>query len=138
MVFNYCSIIIPTASSIRFITRFNFQAWHLLGTITLLSTYPLIFLPPIGFIATEHETQATIYYSVFNALFQMGFSMAQINHLAMIPELCSSEDERTSLTLIRNSTTSMANIVAYLIAFIAFSHGKNHTNLDVRGMNKSF
>ena len=68
----------------------------------------------------------------------MGFSMAQINHLAMIPELCSSEDERTSLTLIRNSTTSMANIVAYLIAFIAFSHGKNHTNLDVRGMNKSF
>ena len=68
----------------------------------------------------------------------MGFSMAQTNHLAMIPELSSSEDERTSLTLIRNSMTSMANIVAYLIAFIAFSHGKNQTNLKLGGISKPF
>ena len=118
--------------------EFYFQAWHLLGTISLLSTYPLIFLPPLSFIAKEHETQTTIYYSVFNALFQMGFSMAQTNHLAMIPELSSSEDERTSLTLIRNSMTSMANIVAYLIAFIAFSNGKNQTNLELGMISKSF
>ena len=68
----------------------------------------------------------------------MGYSMAQTNHLAMIPELSSSENERTSLTLIRNSMTSMANILAYLIAFIAFSHGKNQSNLELGGMSKSF
>ena len=53
--------------------------------------------------------------------------MTQIAHLAMIPVLSSSDDERTSLTVIRNSMNAMANILAYVIALISFSYGANQS-----------
>ena len=57
----------------------------------------------------------------------VGFAMTQIAHLAMIPVLSSSDDERTSLTVIRNSMNAMANILAYVIALISFSYGTNQS-----------
>ena len=54
----------------------------------------------------------------------MGFATVQISHLAMIPELSDIDETRTSLTLIRNTMTAFANILAYVAALIVFSSGK--------------
>ena len=56
-------------------------------------------------------------------IFNAGWSTAQTAHLAMIPELASSDDVRESLTLIRNSMTAFANILGYFVALLAFTYG---------------
>ena len=68
--------------------------------------------------------ETTVYYTVITIVYQIGLSTSQISHMAMIPELSTSEEVRASLTLIRNSMTALANILGYLAALIAFSYGK--------------
>ena len=68
----------------------------------------------------ENVVEITVFYSVFFVIYNIGFAMAQTAHLAMIPEMSSSDDTRAGLTLLRNSMTALANILAYLAAFVAF------------------
>ena len=99
------------------------KTWHLMGTLLFLISWPMTFVPPVGFDLFDNLTAITAYYSLLNILHNIGFAMAQNAHLAMIPELSSSDDVRTSLTLVRNSMTSLANIMGYIGALIAFSYG---------------
>ena len=85
--------------------------------------YPFLFIPAIGLNAKDHEIGIIIYYSIFIVIFNAGWSTAQTAHLAMIPELSSSDDVRESLTLIRNSMTAFANILGYVAALLAFTYG---------------
>ena len=57
-------------------------------------------------------------------LANIGAAVLNTSHLAMIPELCDSDEERMSLTLIRNTMINLANILAYIAALIVFSYGK--------------
>ena len=81
-------------------------------------------LPPIGLDKAVHEAEIVVYYSLFNILYNIGYAMANVSHLAMIPELCDADETRTSLTLIRNSMISFVTILANLAALIEFSSGK--------------
>ena len=65
-----------------------------------------------------------VYYSAFWILYNIGFPMSNTSHLAMIPELCDSDETRMSLTLIRNGLVNLTNILAYIAALIVFSSGK--------------
>ena len=99
------------------------KTWHLMGTLLFLISWPMTFVPPVGFDLFDNLTAITAYYSLLNILHNIGFAMAQNAHLAMIPELSLSDDVRTRLTLVRNSMTSLANILGYIGALIAFSYG---------------
>ena len=83
-----------------------------------------IFLPPIGLDMDKHKTEIVVYYSAFWILYNIGFAMSNTNYLAMIPELCDSEEARMSLTLIRNSMVNCTSILAYIAALIVFNSGK--------------
>ena len=83
-----------------------------------------IFLPPVGLATTENDVEIIVYYSVFWILYNMGLATVQVCHLAMIPELSDIDETRTSLTLIRNTMTAFANILAYIAALVVFSSGK--------------
>ena len=85
-----------------------------------------MFLPPIGIATVENDSEitVTVYYSAVWIISNIGFSMAQISHLSMIPELSDSDETRTSLTLIKNTMTAFANILAFVAALMAFSYGK--------------
>ena len=72
----------------------------------------------------EHKTEIVIYYSACWMLLNIGAAMLNTSHLAMIPELCDSDEARMSLTLIRNTMINLANILAYIAALIVFSYGK--------------
>ena len=99
------------------------KTWHLTGTLLLLISWPMTFVPPVGFDLFDNLTAITTYYSLLHVIMNIGFAMAQNAHLAMIPELSLSDDVRTRLTLVRNSMTSLANILGYIGALIAFSYG---------------
>ena len=94
------------------------------GTLFVLLGFSVCFLRVTGFDLSAH---LTAFYTTFEVLYNIGYASAQTSHLAMIPELSPSEELRTSLTLIRNSMTAFANILAYSVALIAFSYGtKNY------------
>ena len=90
----------------------------------MLLGYPFLLIPAIGLNARDHEIEIIIYYSIFIIILNAGWSTAQTAHLAMIPELSSSDDVRESLTLIRNSMTALANIFGYVAALLAFTYGR--------------
>ena len=97
----------------------------MLGTVLLLISDVFMFLPPIGIATVENDSEitVTVYYSAVWIINNIGFSTTQISHLSMIPELADSDETRTSLTLIRNTMTAFANILAFVIAYMAFSYG---------------
>ena len=76
----------------------------------------------------EDKIEIVVYYSAFWILYNIGFPMSNTSHLAMIPELCDSDETRMSLTLIRNCMVNVTNILAYIAALIAFSSGKLRYN----------
>ena len=100
----------------------------MLGTILVLFSNVFMLLPPIGLDIAVHEAEIVVYYSLFWILYNIGYAMANVSHLAMIPELCDSDEARMSLTLIRNSMINLTNILAYIAALIAFSSGKLRYN----------
>ena len=85
-------------------TRYgNRKTWHLIGTACVALTFPFIFMPCINCENSSSIIQM-VYYCGFLIVLQFGWASVQISHLAMIPELVTSEDEHTLLTSIRCAT----------------------------------
>ena len=102
----------------------------------VLFSHVFMLLPPIGLDIAVHEAEIVVYYSLFWILYNIGYAMANVSHLAMIPELCDTDETRTSLTLIRNSMISFVAILANLAALIEFSSGKSIYDLLLRKFGK--
>ena len=92
------------------------KSWHLIGTLCVVISFPFIFLGCIGCSNSGFEFKM-FYFITFAVVFQFGWAATQISHLAMIPELTPSQDERTGLTAIRYSATNISNITVYLLAW---------------------
>ena len=59
----------------------------------------------------SHESAQLVYYAAFVIIFQFGWAAVQISHLAAIPDIAASQNERTGLTAIRYSLTVTSNIM---------------------------
>jgi len=92
------------------------KSWHLIGTLCVVVSFPFIFLGCIGCSNASFITKM-FYFITFVVVFQFGWAATQISHLALIPELTPSQDERTGLTAIRYSATVVSNITVYLLAW---------------------
>ena len=88
----------------------------MIGTICVVISFPFIFLGCIG-CSNAGLISKMFYFIMLVVVFQFGWAATQISHLAMIPELTPSQDERTGLTAIRYSATVMSNIAVYLLAW---------------------
>jgi len=73
------------------------KAWHLIGTILVMISFPFIFGKIVG-IEDPSLTTQMVYYTIFVILFQVGWAAVQISHLSIIPDITKHEMERTSLT----------------------------------------
>ena len=96
------------------------KTWHLIGTVCVVAAFPFIFLGCIGCSNAAPSYLPTFqmgYFIFFIVVFQFGWAATQISHLAMIPELTNSQNERTGLTAIRYSATIISNISVYLLAW---------------------
>ncbi|XP_023602595.1 major facilitator superfamily domain-containing protein 12 isoform X2 [Myotis lucifugus] len=94
------------------------KAWHLVGTICVLLSFPFIFSPCLGCGASTPEWAALLYYGPFIVIFQFGWAATQIAHLSLIPELVTNDHEKVELTALRYAFTVVANITVYGAAWL--------------------
>lgn len=92
------------------------KAWHLLGTLAVAVTFPLIFTKCIG-CEHSHESAQFIYYAALIVIFQFGWAAVQISHLSLIPVLTPCSKQRVELNAWRYAFTVAANITVYSVAW---------------------
>ena len=93
----------------------------------MIGSFPFIFSSCFGCEGT-HEYAQLIYYASFVVIFQFGWAATQISHLAAIPDLGTSQNERTGLTAIRYGMTVTSNIMVYGTAW-AILEGKRSADM---------
>ncbi|XP_072560556.1 major facilitator superfamily domain-containing protein 12 [Paramormyrops kingsleyae] len=96
------------------------KTWHLVGTISVIISFPFIFSPCLGCDENTPQWVGLIYFIPFIVIFQFGWAATQISHLSLIPELVSSEHAKVELTAYRYAFTVLANIAVYAIAWLFF------------------
>ena len=78
-------------------------------------------MPAIGL---KSEREVTFYYLIFSVFWNIGYSINQISHLAMIPEITPDEKDRIALSSIRNAATVISNLLTYAL-FLFFVKAGN-------------
>lgn len=92
------------------------RKWHIFGTILVLVTFPLIFsICPMCDIWPSWWKLT--YFSMVILVFQFGWPVVQITHLAMIPELSRTQKDRSDLTATRYSASICSNVVVYVVTW---------------------
>ncbi|XP_058827277.1 major facilitator superfamily domain-containing protein 12-like [Topomyia yanbarensis] len=92
------------------------RQWHIAGTFIVFLTFPMIFsLCPWCDVA-PHWWEI-VYFVIVILLFQFGWPIVQITHLAMIPELSRSQKDRSDLTAVRYSVSIVSNVVVYIVTW---------------------
>uniref|UniRef100_A0A0N5A765 MFS domain-containing protein n=1 Tax=Parastrongyloides trichosuri TaxID=131310 RepID=A0A0N5A765_PARTI len=94
-------------------------SWHLIGTIAVAISFPFIFsgcwfcTSPSGWIANG-------YLLICICLFQFGWAAVQISHLALIPEMTTSQSVRTSMQSFRYAFSMIANVMVFSLLYYLF------------------
>lgn len=122
------------------------RIWHIVGTILVFLTFPLIFAVcplcdefPISWKLT--------YLSIVILIFQFGWPVVQITHLAMIPELSRTQvcatnirvisiihfflpfkRDRSDLTATRYSASICSNVVVYIVTWAVLHIQRSYEN----------
>ncbi|XP_042628034.1 major facilitator superfamily domain-containing protein 12-like isoform X2 [Cyprinus carpio] len=96
------------------------KTWHLVGTISVLLSFPFIFNQCLGCNLDTPQWVSLTYFTPFIVIFQFGWAATQISHLSLIPELVTCEHEKVELTAYRYAFTVIANITVYAVAWLMF------------------
>lgn len=105
------------------------RQWHIAGTGLVFLTFPLIFsiCPWCG---TGPAWWEPTYFAISILLFQLGWAIVQITHLAMIPEMSRTRKDRSELTAIRYSASVCANLIVYIVTW-AVLHARNKATKNI-------
>lgn len=71
--------------------------WYVFGVITILICFLPIFRP----FRHENTSYEYLYYSIFPAMFNVGWACLQISHMSLVPSLTCSRKRRVFSTIIR-------------------------------------
>lgn len=96
------------------------KSWHLVGTVSVLLSFPFIFNPCMGCAEGTPQWVGLVYFIPFIVVFQFGWAATQISHLSLIPELVTKDQEKVELTAYRYAFTVIANITVYGVAWLLF------------------
>lgn len=108
----------------RFSTK---RKWHIFGTFLVFLTFPLIFA--VCPLCDElPEWWKPTYFSIVILIFQFGWPVVQITHLAMIPELSRTQRDRSDLTATRYSASICSNVVVYIVTWIVLRLQTSYDN----------
>ena len=104
------------------------KLWNAMGVVIVV----LCFLGVFGFcfvcnfITGRNPTsnEKTASFSVFAALFNVGWAAVQVSHMAMVPELSHDDGERVMLNSARYAFTVLSNVAVFLGMYgILATHG---------------
>lgn len=105
------------------------RQWHLFGTSLIFATFPMIFsLCPAC--DTAPKWWQPTYFGIIILIFQFGWAIVQITHLAMIPEMSRTQKDRSDLTSIRYSASVMSSVVVFMVTW-AVLHARNKTDSNI-------
>lgn len=120
------------------IDRFgHFKAWHGGGSILVAVSFSSVFGTCLvcAILGTNSITVRTIGYSIFAAIFNIGWAATQVSHMAMVNCITANSTSRVALSSCRNAFTMVANLSLFAIAFIVF---KVISGTDSIGIEKQY
>uniref|UniRef100_A0A7N2LCF3 Major facilitator superfamily domain-containing protein 12-like n=1 Tax=Quercus lobata TaxID=97700 RepID=A0A7N2LCF3_QUELO len=116
------------------IDRFgHFKIWHAAGSVLVAVSFSSVFggCVPCKIFGTSSSTLETVGYSLFAAIFNVGWAATQVSHMSMVNCITLNSTSRVVLTSCRNAFTMIANLSLYAVALIVFAVTKANTYADV-------
>lgn len=96
------------------------KMWNFFGTILVAISFFCIlsYCIPTQWWGWSGESALTIYYAIAASLFNVGWAMAQVSHMALVPSLTHCRFLRVSLNAFRYGGTILANFTVLLLFFM--------------------
>ena len=111
----------------------EFQNLHPFNNVSFLTHQQSSVMQIEALIITEcdkrNEFKMLIYYVVFAIVSNFGMATIQNSHLAMIPEIAYDDQDRMTLTSVRNAATVISNLSTYAIFLLFVKKGNIIFNL---------
>uniref|UniRef100_A0A251K1Q2 Major facilitator superfamily (MFS) profile domain-containing protein n=1 Tax=Manihot esculenta TaxID=3983 RepID=A0A251K1Q2_MANES len=110
-----------TIFSGELIDRFgHFKIWHGAGSVLVAISFSSVFggCLPCTIFANHSSTLETVSYSVFAAIFNVGWAATQVSHMVVMASC-------------RNAFTMVANLSLYAVALIVFNISEAKTHADI-------
>lgn len=123
-----------TAFAGELIDRFgHFKIWHGAGSLLVAVSFSSVFggCIPCQIFGTDSETLQTVGYSIFAAIFNIGWAATQVSHMSMVNCMTLNPTSRVVLASCRNAFTMVANLSLYAVALVVFHLGSSKTHGDI-------
>ncbi|RDX66903.1 Major facilitator superfamily domain-containing protein 12, partial [Mucuna pruriens] len=117
------------------IDRFGqFKIWHGAGSLLVAVSFSSVFggCLPCKMFSSNSSTFQTVSYSMFAAIFNVGWAATQVSHMSMVSCITLNSTSRVALASCRNAFTMVANLSLYAVALIVFSviNGKTQATVE--------
>ncbi|MQM22609.1 hypothetical protein Taro_055664 [Colocasia esculenta] len=116
------------------IDRFGrFKLWHAGGSVLVAISFSSVFGGCLlcQILGINSAALRTIGYSIFAAIFNVGWAATQVSHMAMVNCMTLNDTSRVALASCRNAFTMVANLTLYGIALAVFSINDAKTSVDI-------
>ncbi|XP_009365055.2 major facilitator superfamily domain-containing protein 12 [Pyrus x bretschneideri] len=116
------------------IDRFgHFKLWHGAGSVLVAISFSSVFgaCIPCKIFGTSSSTLRTVGYSIFAAIFNVGWAATQVSHMSMLNCITLNSNSRVVLASCRNAFTMVANLSLYAVAFVVFGVTRANTHADI-------
>ncbi|WCJ41911.1 Major facilitator superfamily protein [Euphorbia peplus] len=117
------------------IDRFgHFKIWHGAGSILVAISFSSVFggCFPCKVLATHSLVIETVSYSMFAAIFNIGWAATQVSHMSVVNCISLDSTSRVVMASCRNAFTMVANLSLYAIAFVVFNATGASTYADIK------
>lgn len=116
------------------IDRFgHFKLWHAAGSVLVAVSFSSVFggCLPCKIFGTNSAAVQTVGYSIFAAIFNVGWAATQVSHMSMVNCITLNSTSRVVLASCRNAFTMVANLSLYAVAFMVFNFSKPGTLVNI-------
>lgn len=117
------------------IDRFgHFKLWHAGGSILVAISFSSVFggCLPCKLSGISSSALQTIGYSIFAAIFNVGWAATQVSHMSMVNCITLNPTSRVALASCRNAFTMVANLSLYAVALAVFTIYSTKGSVDIK------
>lgn len=100
----------------------HFKIWHGGGSLLVAVSFSSVFggCLACALLGNNYAVAHTVGYSVFAAIFNVGWAATQVSHMSLVNCITSNQSSQVSLNSCRNAFTMVANLSLYGIAYAVF------------------
>lgn len=102
--------------------------WYVAGTFLAIFTFLLIFHECIFCDESSSETLRNFYYLLNPSLFNVGWAMVQVSHMALLPSITINREKQDSMTRMRTGFTFAAQLMTLLLSLLIFYYDNDKMN----------